>query len=339
MPETTSLAYAGPTRKPETVLDYGRRGQVLLKRDKRLHGEAADTVEAFARLCEDEEWVLCPATTRNYKAAMILTIENEVAAGTCDPGHAADGIAKLAELLLSCRGKPEPRTSRRRIMDVTQEEVQLVLDHLNWRFAAGKRDAADEALCMLVALTPRFGLRPCEWATAEIANGKLVVPNAKNSNGRAPGSSRPFSLEKVPEQMVQAIGRLIEKMKALIETYGTRQQAHNVLAERLARICARLGLVRISIYALRHIAIATWKRARLDRIEIAALAGHVSVKTSSRHYAPARRGWNPKIVCVSADPQTMAIVRHHSESPAAWRFPEPWSPPADWIVPSPSMSP
>lgn len=57
---------------------------------------------------------------------------------------------------------------------------------------------------------------------------------------------------------------------------------HDIPAERLAPICRRLGLTRILLYTLRHVAIATWKRAKVGRVTIAAMAGHISVKTASR---------------------------------------------------------
>jgi hypothetical protein len=139
--------------------------------------------------------------------------------------------------------------------------------------------------------------------------------------------------------MILGIDQLSGMIRTLIERHGSWQKLHDILAERLARICRRLRLVRISLYGLRHAAIATWKRAKLSRIEIAAMAGHISIKTASRHYAPSKHGWDPRIVCIKADSQTISVVRQYSESPPTFRFPGPWSPPADWIAPSLSMSP
>jgi hypothetical protein len=126
---------------------------------------------------------------------------------------------------------------------------------------------------------------------------------------------------------------------SLVEKHGSWEKVHAILAERLARICRRLRLVRISLYSLRHAAIATWKRAKLSRIEIAALAGHISIMTASRYYAPSKHGWDPETVCVKADPQTISVVRQYGKTTSTFEFPEPWSPPADWTAPSPSMSP
>ena len=197
----------------------------------------------------------------------------------------------------------------------------------------------DIALCLFVQLDTRFGLRPCEWARARIIGRTLVILNAKFSNDRASGVDRCISLERVPGQMVLGINQLIGLIRTLIEKYGSWEKAHDILAERLARICRRLRLVRISLYSMRHAAIATWKRAKLSRVEIAALAGHISIKTACRHYAPSKHGWDPQIVCAKADPRTISVVRQYSERPSSFRFPGRWSPSADWSPPSLSMSP
>ncbi len=326
-----------PSRKPETDLSYEKGGQKLLDRAMRLFPDASDPIEAFIHLCDDPEWVLRSSTTRTYKARIVKCIEVEVAAGRCDPQSAIEGIERTTELLDQRRGNPEARTSRLKCMDVTREEIQFIADDLRRRIAV-KRDIVNEVLLLYVQLDPQLGLRSCEWQRARIVGRTLVILNAKFSNDRAPGVDRRISLERVPAQIVLGVKRLIEMIGTLVEMHGSWEKVHGLLAERLARICKRLRLVRISLYSLRHAAMATWKRAKLSRVEIAALAGHISITTACRHYAPGKHGWDPKTVRVNADPQTIAIVRQYSESTSKFRFPEPWSPPADWTAPPPSMS-
>lgn len=327
-----------PSRKPETDIGYEKGGQKLLERAMRLFPNASDPVEAFSQLCDDPKWILRPSTTRSYKARVIKCIEGEVAAGRCDYQSAIEGIERTAELLNRRRGNPEARTSRLKCMDVTKEESQLIADDLRTRVSI-KRDIVNEVLLLFVQVAPCFGLRPCEWQSTRIVARTLVVLNAKSSNERAPGSNRCISLERASEQTVLGIERLIEMIGTLVERHGSWEKVHGILAERLARICRRLRLVRISLYSLRHAAIATWKKAKLGRIEIAALAGHISIKTASRHYAPAKHGWDPKFLRVKASRQTVAVVNEHLDARSAFKIPKPWSPPVDWSVPSPAMSP
>jgi integrase len=325
--------------KPKTNRDYEKKGRQLLRRARNQWPDAEDAVAAFAQLCADSEWVLRSSTTRLYKAAMIKCIEIEVAEGRCDPRRAIEGIERITELLKERRGRPAARTSRLKFMGPTEDQLNLVVDDLKRRLSAEKTlDLIDAMLLGYVLLAPSFGLRPCECQNARIMEADLVVSNAKFADYRAPGPDRHIPLELVHKDLIRATAVLISRLKTLIEELGSWERLHDILAERLARICHRLGLPRISLYSLRHIAIATWKRAGFDRFEIAALAGHISIETAWRHYAPAKFGWNPKNVCVKAAPKTLAVVRKYSKEVSKFRIPEAWSPPADWINSLPSMN-
>lgn len=326
-------------RKPETNRDYEEKGRQLLRRARNRWPDAEDAVDAFARLCADPEWILQSSTTRFYKAAMIKCIETEVAEERCDPSRAAEGIERITDLLKERRGKPEARTSRLKFMGPTENQLDLVVADLKRRLSAEKTlDLINAILLGYLISAPRFGLRPCEVQRARIVELDLVVSNAKFADYRAPGPDRYIPLERAPKDLIRATAALIPRLQTLIEELGSWERLHDILAERLARICHRLGLPRISLYSLRHIAIATWKRAGYDPFEIAALAGHISIKTAWRHYAPAEFGWDPKNVCVNAAPQTIEVVRKYSKEPSKYRIPEPWSPPEDWINSSPKMN-
>src|SRR5690606_24510420 len=62
------------------------------------------------------------------------------------------------------------------------------------------------------------------------------------------------------------------------------------LAARLARVCKTLGIPRVSFYTLRHVGMATAK-SWMTPLEVAAAAGHGSVRTAMSHYAKRRSGW------------------------------------------------
>jgi hypothetical protein len=327
-----------PSRGAKTDREYDKGGQQLMDRAMRLHPNAIDAVDAFVRLCGDPTWVLRPATTRQYKAWIIKYIETEVTAGRCDPDRAVAGIEEITELLKARRGKPGPRTSRLKCMTVTREEIQLIADDMRRRIIARQADEIDAALLGYVELDPRFGLRPCEWLRSRVEGPKLVVHNAKYADHRAPGPHRCIGFPDQSKGFVRATPLLIEIIAKLTEKRGSWESVHRILAERLARICHRLGLVRISLYSLRHAAIATWKKAKLDRVTLAALAGHISVKTASRYYAPSKHGWDLKNMCVAADPATLSVVRRHVNSSSTFRIPAPWSPPASWVGTSSSMT-
>lgn len=62
------------------------------------------------------------------------------------------------------------------------------------------------------------------------------------------------------------------------------------LRPRLARVCKRCGVRRVSLYTLRRVGIATAK-AWMTPAEVAAAAGHASTRTAPAHYAKRRHGW------------------------------------------------
>lgn len=326
-----------PTRKPETEIAYTVGGQLLLDRAMRLHPTSNDPIEAFTQLCSDLKWILRSSTTRTYKAQLIKRIEIEVDGGRCEPERAVEGINCISGLLEQRRGKPAARTSRLKCKETTREEVQLISADLLRRINVNKADDVDYALRLFIECAPRFGLRPCEWERVRLVGKTLIVLNAKHSNHRASGAVRHISLERTPELLIQGIRGLISAVGALIEIHGSWEKTRGILAERLARICKRLGLVRISLYSLRHAAIASWKRAKLSRVEIAAMAGHISIKTASRHYARSKHGWDPKNLCVKAESETISVVRQYSDSGAVFRLPRRWSRPVDWDASAPSI--
>ncbi len=321
MPETDG-------RRRETDDAYAKRGRQQLKRAQAKYPDAEDAVDAFSRLYADPDLELRSASTRSYKAAVIFTLKKEADEGRLEPQRALEGIEEISRLLVECRAQPEPRTSRLKCIEVSEEEVSLVSNDLRQR--AGKADTLDLTLRLLLEVCPEIGARPSELEHARLVGHTLVMLNGKHSHGRAPGITRHISLERMPSIVRDATACLLVAIKRLTTQYGSTERVCRMLAERLARVCKRLRLVRISLYALRHIAIATWKRAGLDPIEIAALAGHVSTRTAWQHYARGKHGWHPNKVCVRPDMVTIERIKSYMASKPRNGLPPPWKPPPDW---------
>ncbi len=321
MPERTE-------RDPKTNAQYAQRGQRLLARSRRKFGETGDTVDAFIRLCADPHWQLRPATTRLYLAAIIYTLEIEVEQNQLDRQRALDGIEQISRLLIERRGRPEPRTSRKKTLYCTEKQRDAVCLELVKRVRKG--DQLSAVLRLILQISPIAGVRPSEWPTSQLVGRKLHVKNGKHSGGRAPGPSRPINLEGVRDDLVRIASSLPKILRQLVKKFGSMERLFQILAERLARICKKLKLPRISLYTLRHVAIATWKRAELSAEEIAALAGHVSTRTAWSHYAPGKRGWNPDNVGVSADQETIEYIRSYMESENKPRLWPAWTASDDW---------
>jgi hypothetical protein len=313
------------------------RGQRLVRRACRLHPGGADPVDALMTMCADPNWVLRPHTTRVYKRAIIAVIEAEVTAGCCDPDRAIEAIEQISCSLVERRARVLPRTSAKKEMSVTPGQARAIQQDLRRRQLAKETDLTDCAVRRFVDVAPRFGLRPCEWARARIIGTTLVVLNAKRGHGRAPGIVRRISMQRLHPGLIWATAELIGLIAKLADEYGSWEKLHKVLAERLARICRRLGLPRLAPYSFRHTAIATWKRAGMEPVAIASLAGHISINTARRHYAPAKHGWGPEYVNVRAHPRTIAVVQEHMANASQTAFPEPWCPPEGWGQPAAAL--
>jgi hypothetical protein len=171
------------------------------------------------------------------------------------------------------------------------------------------------------------GLRPCEWANAELRESTregftwmLVVANAKATNGRAHGPFRTLYWVDLPADVLHDINAWIE-----IASGSDYERRLATMGRLLWKITRELWPRRKSwptLYSTRHAAVATWKayyvRPRQnasDRLEalaiIAALMGHGSDDTASQHYARASRAsiGGPGLVAPAAEPAEVTRVR------------------------------
>ena len=150
---------------------------------------------------------------------------------------------------------------------------------------------------------PYLGLRPCEWLNANVVVNTLQISTAKRGNGDSINDVRSIQLTSLPPNVVKLVSGLIDELRLLFaESNKSWRRILGRLGERLARVCARIGIRRWSLYTIRHVAVASWKKAGLSNGEIAALAGHSSTRTARQHYAGGRHGWKADFACARLDP-------------------------------------
>lgn len=211
----------------------------------------------------------------------------------------------------------QPGTAAAKAYVATEDEVQTV------------RDAARQVTdtdARTIELYGQFGaelaLRPCEWAGASIHGDIFVVPNSKNSNGRANGPYRAILIDKMPLPDRDRLSELCRLLAAAVKSAGNWEKVNDRLASRLARICEANNIRRLCLYAYRGTACARYKDAGLSPAEIAALMGHAVDTTSFRSYPRARQirgSWRQKVTC-RPDPCCVATVRKKYRNPALLRF-------------------
>jgi integrase len=303
-----------PTRTNDTVRAYLKGGFKLLSRAHKTITGPGDVIDAFRALFEDPDRVYRPATTRLYQQQIKAVIGRKLSAGELSQERAISGFADIKALLLARRGLCPKRTSRAKLKSATYAEFRkIIADFAHRSRLPGGLDRTDTVLSIMVKVGPFLGLRPCEWLRATIVGHKLHVVNAKNGNGRALGEVRAICLSGLPLKIVTLVSHLIEQVPLLFAEAGNDwRKILGRLGERLARVCARIGLRRWSLYTTRHVAIANWKRGGLSAAEIAALTGHSSTRTARQHYASGRHGWTAEFACARPDPDIVAAIVAHN---------------------------
>ena len=308
-----------PSRTNGTIRAYLKGGFVLLARAHKIMNGPGDLIDAYRALFGDTDLVYRPATTRLYQQQVKAVIARKLSDGELSQERARSGFAEIKALLLARRGPCPKRTSRTKLKGGTYAEFRRILaDFVRRSRLPSGLDRTDTVLATMVKVGPFVGLRPCEWLRATIMGHTLRVVNAKSGNGRALGEEREIGLSGLPLKIVTLVSHLIRLVPLLFAEAGNNwRKVLGRLGERLARVCARIGIRKWSLYTTRHVAIANWKRAGLSDAEIAALAGHSSTRTARQHYAGGRHGWTEEFACARPDPDLVAeIVAHNAVTTA-----------------------
>lgn len=303
--------YSDQTRTTATEAAYLAGGQLLVKRALKAVPHAMDAVDALQVHFADRALTLRASTTRTYKSQIIAALQFLAAKGEISQARAAAGCETVADLLLKCRGRPPARTSAKKNKTPPFEEYRALTKDLcsrNFR----EMDLPDKVLARMLGVCPYVGIRPVEWLTARLEDRRLILVNAKSTNGRSPGPVRSIDLSEAPLPVIRATEPLIADIKTLSPTRADWQKTLKMLDERLARDCARVGISRWSISIFRQIAQANWKQAGFSKAEIAALAGHISINTSRNYYAGGKHGWIPEFAVARPDPALVVRISLHN---------------------------
>ncbi len=266
-------------RTAVTEASYQARAHRLMlmaQREDVAVESVADLTNWFS--AQNDRWA--PATIRQYRAALLYDIEITVA-------DANDRVMLSQHLHLSpaARKTGPKRTSARKRKSLKIEEFLALGDYLR------KSGQADDMLIVgFVAFGAALFLRPVEYLNARIEGKTLIVQNAKATNGRANGALRERDLTGMEIKAINSLRAFLAQLReALLETEDWTA-LRDRLAARLARVCKKLDIPRVSLYTLRHVGMSTAK-LWMTPYEVAATAGHGSVRTATSHYAKRRTGW------------------------------------------------
>lgn len=267
------------TRTDETIAAYQARADKLLlmaKRETPAIDDLGGLIAWFA--AQHDRWA--PSTVRQYRAALVHALET----------RALDALDK--DLLNGqVHAGPAPKTkgpkrsSARKRKSLKREEFIRLGEFLGH---SGQPD--DLLIHGFVVFGAALFLRPVEYLNALVEGTMLIVLNAKATNGRGNGAQRERNLAGMEPKAVAALKTFLVRLRNALRDTGNWTTLRDRLAARLARICTRLKIARVSFYTLRHTGMATAK-SWMSPVEVAAAAGHAAVRTATSHYAKRRTGW------------------------------------------------
>lgn len=263
-------------RTTETKSAYFYRAKKLMSAYKKKTGHSwQENPVAVANWLASRKPELSKSTFRQYKAALRFFMEKH---GPKEAIEALDGLSQTG-----CpRGS---QTSSKKAKKISADDLATIMDALS---TSKSKYAPLVALWLYCGLLT--GLRPCEWGRTTLMNNdnRLIVKNAKATNGRGNGSQRTLLLDQLhpkDRQTIAAFLALISKMSADAGGFATLQSHSRAWFGRLTRRLWPQRAKRPSLYSCRHQCMADLKQSGLTRAQIAAIAGHAVDETATLHYA------------------------------------------------------
>lgn len=303
-----------PTRAAETEQAYRLRAQQLLGSCARDRGvESPETLndDEMVGWCEEKAVEVRPASWRTYRASLSWWAEEQ------GRGELAERIRGVASVEPD-KGKAMPQRTSARKLKGGRDDLADLLDHLHAKTKTARVQNISFEGLVFIAATYYAGLRPSEWLGTrwmdEAVEPVLRVPNAKATNDRAHGPYRRIHFVGARPDQMKPIEFMVNLAREC-ENQDDPAAAWDVIYERARKTVARAAVSiwprraqRPTIYSCRHQFGANAKAAGFTREEVAALMGHASDRTASRHYARRVTG-HAEDCCVAPNPKDVSRVR------------------------------
>lgn len=284
-----------------TVYAYLSRGRQLWKRSANDYGCAQNELapKAFLGWLEDLLPTLRADSRRQYIAAskaylsVVLSQEFNVATDQLQEviGYLgrmkADGYQNLELTVKQSKGQTSNQKSKH-----CEDNVLTAIVNTGQQM----RGRWIEFALIWLAANRLVGLRPCEWRTARLIESdqevKLIVNNAKNTNGRANGAIRTLDIIALKPEEMQLIKQQLNAvaMHATDRHWNAYYAGSRKAMYRIARKALGNQDQYPTLYSTRHQFAADLKSAGASAQTIAALMGHAVDDTASVHYGLKRYG-------------------------------------------------
>ena len=322
--EKTNSFFSGKPRKWD-----GRPGN--------WDGSLYEDIYAYLRYAVDEEKI-SEAYKAKLRSALLYQIYEEaekVLDMGLDISNYQDVYEKVRKIPVRDTLAKTDKTNSGSIKFFDRQFFEYCVNTLSKKIRPTK---SETALKHFLNANIRLGLRPHEWmgtvAASNIEDGRqmkmLVVENSKNSNARANGEHRELLLDNLPNQILQSISEVIRIYSETATNYRERfgydeetakMRGAKSLQRNMTKVLHTLekNYLKIrpaekekvkgtTLYSIRHQAVANAKAADVDDIEIAAVFGHISVRTSKERYGRKKRGWGGKFPVRASEKSMLPVI-------------------------------
>lgn len=276
-------------RADSTKDEYVKRAlQLINKSKKELNFDSNEEIDLrqFVSWLVDKKSSLARSTWRQYKSSVVYYLETHE-----DQNVAIEALDYLKNITSEGAMKSTDRTSSQKLKKIPIEDWEKLDSYL---LSSDKK--WHEQLRDWLRASILTGLRPVEWKGAYLDTyydkQALIVPNAKNTNGRSHGETRTLILENMSEQDMKAIKSHLNNIRTFIgmEEY---EYFYRGCAISLYKACRKLWPRRkkhITLYSTRHQFSANAKSSGYSTLEVAALMGHAVDVTATMHYGRKQAG-------------------------------------------------
>ena len=316
-----------PTKTSETKAAYLRRAEQLKASIERALGRKCTVTQFADALIETKRPHLSAATWRQYRSAACYGLERHCVATPELKDEIDVALARLRTTPPCKKVDGAARTSQQKSKKLPVDDLVAIQ-----YFVLAGQSPKRQALADYLTAADLTGLRPCEWRRAQLRKSavpgfewELVVLCAKRTNGRSHGDSRTLRFVELDPHLVATVMRWLHVAQEA-EKAGTYHKLSKALGTLMHDCCMELfsrRKQRPTMYTPRHQAGARWKahyvkpdatpeEQELGRTIVAALLGHGTDETATRHYArpgQAERASSGLPIPV-ADPAEVARVRH-----------------------------
>lgn len=297
-----------PTKTDKTQESYLKRARLLVlacRKDLKLKTHEKLDYRRMVGWLSNKRYGWTKRTWRQYKASIAYFLGLEINKGDWIAQEAHEELMKISSEQCMKKSNKTSGPKQKKLSGNDLKKIRNALSNSNSMWAGDIERWIEAGL-----LT---GLRPVEWEHAQIIQEnnltKLIVGNAKATNGRAHGEYRTLILNGLSSDEIKTIEKHIQRAEEWSRA-GQYAKFYLSCSTALNRIVKKIwpkNNKKISLYTLRHQFSANAKASGFTRVEIAAMMGHAVDDTATIHYG--RKNAGSDLIRVIPEPSEVLRIK------------------------------